>query len=336
MSEKYGEALSIARSEDEKQEIYEKYILGKPEPIESKLAVEPVLRAAVLSLVASGFARTEESLLDFFANSFWGYQYKDIFGLRRKLTSILKKLEQYGFIKIERWLLPTTLGRRISELYLDPESAHHIITGLKNAEIRTPAFAFLHLIAGTVEIGSPLRPRKSDFEEIQEKMLKYESSLLVPLPKEWDIAYELFVASFKTAMMLQDWADERSEEYVLEQYRIRPGELYGRLTNADWLLYSAQELARILSLKEIQTPIIKTRLRLKYGIREELLPLVKLKNIGRVRARRLYGAGLTSLATLKRAPVEKLVRLLGTKLAADVRRQLGLEVEETKKGQLKF
>ena len=48
MDDKFGEAISIAKSEAEKKLIYDKYICGEPEEIVSKLAAEPVLRCAIL------------------------------------------------------------------------------------------------------------------------------------------------------------------------------------------------------------------------------------------------------------------------------------------------
>ena len=46
--EKEGQSIIIASDEDQKEEVYDKYILGQPEEIYSKLAVEPVLRTYLL------------------------------------------------------------------------------------------------------------------------------------------------------------------------------------------------------------------------------------------------------------------------------------------------
>jgi len=54
--DKWGEAILIANNEGDSEELTERYIHGEPEPILSKLAVEPVLRTYLLSLIASKMA----------------------------------------------------------------------------------------------------------------------------------------------------------------------------------------------------------------------------------------------------------------------------------------
>lgn len=330
MEEKYGEAISIAKSGDEKKKILEEYIKGKPEAITSKLAVEPVLRSSILGLISTGFIYTKEGLFDFFKSTFYGFQFKDDFALNEKLIKILEKLEKYEFIiRDDEKLNTTLLGKRIAELYIDPESAWTLINGLKNGTSNMPAFSVLQLICSTVEM-EPLRVTSAEWDEIQAKLIDVEDKLLLKKPSEWDPEYEFFTASVKTAVILEDWIEEKSEEYVLERYKLRPGELYIKLQNADWLIYACQELARILNLKPLQVPIRKTRLRMKYGIRETLIPLVKLKNVGRVRARRLFNSGVKDLGDLKKMDVNKLSALFGTAIAISLKAQVGIKIDSSK------
>jgi len=75
--------------------------------------------------------------------------------------------------------------------------------------------------------------------------------------------------------------------------------------------------------------------RIEKGVKAELLPLVRLEGIGRVRARILYNAGLKTLDDLKKAPIEKLTSLplIGPKLAKKIKDQVGgfIRAEEWKK-----
>lgn len=328
--DKFGEAISIANSVDEKKKILEEYINGKPESITSKLAVEPVLRSSILGLIATGFIYDEEGLFDFFKSTFYGFQFKDDYALQDKLIRILEKLEKYQFIIREDNKIKTTLlGKRIAELYLDPESAWTLIKGLNKGSGNMPAFSILQLICSTVEM-EPLRVTSTEWDEIQAKLIDKEEHLLVKKPSEWDPEYEFFTASIKTALVLEDWIDEKSEEYVLERYKIRPGELYVKIQNADWMLYSCQEISRILNLKSLQIPIRKTRLRMKYGIRESLIPLVKLKNVGRVRARKLFNIGIRDLGDLKKLDIDVLCRLFGKNIALDLKKQVGVTIDPSK------
>jgi len=75
--------------------------------------------------------------------------------------------------------------------------------------------------------------------------------------------------------------------------------------------------------------------RIGKGVRKELLPLVKLKGVGRVRGRILYNAGLRTNEDVKHAPIEKLTSLplIGPRLAKKIKEQVGgfVRKEEWKK-----
>jgi len=122
----------------------------------------------------------------------------------------------------------------------------------------------------------------------------------------------------------------------LEWYRITPGELYSRLQIADWLLYALGELALILKLKEKLKVLKKLRVRMKYGVKEELLPLVKLEGIGRVRARKLYNSGINSIKKLREVPLESLSRLIGVKTAKKIKEQVENKKMETERQKILF
>ena len=84
--------------------------------------------------------------------------------------------------------------------------------------------------------------------------------------------------------------------------------------------------------------VIKLRLRLRYGVKEELLPLVRLENIGRVRARILFRNRIRDIKDLKSVDLATLTHILGEKTALGVKKQLGQEQvevpEHKRKGQI--
>ncbi|MBU2496700.1 MAG: DEAD/DEAH box helicase [Nanoarchaeota archaeon] len=323
-----GEAVCIARTEKEKEIIYEKYILGEPEEIYSKLALEPVLRMYILSLIAVSFATTREKLMDFFEKTFWAHQYGDIEKIESKIERILTNLEKYGFIiqsrekekgKIKENLRATNLGIRVSQLYIDPLSAHHLIKCIEQASVeknnarKLTEIGIMQAISETVEMKPLLNVKQSEYEEIQEELLKNEFNLY----SRPDFVDEFYLSSFKTALMFEEWLNERGEDYLFEKYRIRPGELLVKVHNADWLLYSFEQLAILLGKKEILSDIAKFRVRLKYGAKEELLNLIRLKDIGKVRGRILYNAGIRNIRDVKATSIEKLTQVLKSRLLAE-------------------
>ena len=92
-----------------------------------------------------------------------------------------------------------------------------------------------------------------------------------------------------------------------------------------WLLYASSELAVLLGHKDLAPKILKLKDRVWKGVKPELLPLVRLEGIGRMRARVLYDAGFRSVDDLKRAPIEKLTSLplIGPRIAKRIKEQVG-------------
>jgi helicase len=72
-------------------------------------------------------------------------------------------------------------------------------------------------------------------------------------------------------------------------------------------------------------------LRVQHGVRREVLPLIRLRGIGRVRARRLFNNGIDSIEALRAAGPERVGNILGSGIAARIFEQLdggGGEIEE--------
>jgi len=146
--------------------------------------------------------------------------------------------------------------------------------------------------------------------------------LFQPEPSMYDPEYEDWLNSIKTAWMLDSWIEEKDEEWMLNTFDSRPGETRVKIENANWLLYAVHELARLLGKQPLLKEIVKVRLRLKYGVKEELLPLIKLHQIGRARARKLFQAGIKDLGGIRSAPLAKLSAILGSSVAEKVKDQV--------------
>ena len=354
--EAFGEAITIAKDKPEQEEIYERYVCGVPEDIYSKLAVEPVLRTYLLSLIASGIIRNQKGMTDFFTKTFWAHQFKDLPKLESILAKMLTLLESWKFIEKnsthnnlfisasnlgkpnEEKIQATQLGKRVSELYLDPLTARALLDRLQNLNHTKTSFSLLQMVSHTLEMRPLLTVKVKEQDKIQEELVKRYDLLLQEEPSAFDPEYDDFINSIKTALFFEGWIDEKDEDYLLETFDIRPGEIKVKLDRADWLLYAAEELAKIHAWHEHTKEIAKLRIRIKHGAKEELLPLLKLKGIGRVRGRRLFAHGLKDLGDIKKADLTSLSQILGKAVAEDIKKQLGEEIIEvpkgTRKGQL--
>ncbi len=317
--DRVGLAYSIARNESEADFVFEKYVKGEIESIYSVLGVEPVLRCHVLASIASSFTRTGDSLTEFFQSTFFGFQY-GIEGFSSLLEKVLDKLEFWGFIRtgMDGLLLPTDLGRRISELYIDPQTAFNYINLMQKAEKedRFPSLGLLEMLCDSAELPL-LYVKKGDEQTLWEEAFQNPGQLL----RELD-GFELdygFLERYRTAKLLELWVSEASEEFIYKRFNIPPGMLYRKTSVAEWLAYSASEIARILELKKSAGEMSKMELRLRNGVREELVPLIKIKGIGRIRARRLYNMGYKKPSDLREADIKELASVVGRETARKIK-----------------
>lgn len=312
-----GRALLIAKSKDDLRGLYERYIDGELEPVESKLGVESVLRTHLLSFIATKFLTSKEAISDFMSGTFYGYQYSDMHDLNRIIGRVLKELQEWNFVEnYGSMYRATKIGERVSELYIDPMSAKWMIDSLPKA---SDGISVLFMISNTVE----MRPYVKIVEEAEERFFSYQQMIESEggyiLSEE--VGYYDPLKPFSTSIMLNDWVGEKHEQEITAKFGTTPGALYTKINNADWLLYSAAELGKLLKISSRK--LVEMRVRMRYGIKEELMDLVRLEGIGRVRARLLFMNGIPDVKSMRKdGSGEKVERLLGKELAKRIYEQL--------------
>ncbi len=315
--DKMGRALLIAKSKDDLRGLYERYIDGELEPVESKLGVESVLRTHLLSFIATKFLTSKEAISDFMSGTFYGYQYSDMHDLNRIIGRVLKELQEWNFVEnYGSMYRATKIGERVSELYIDPMSAKWMIDSLPKA---SDGISVLFMISNTVE----MRPYVKIVEEAEERFFSYQQMIESEggyiLSEE--VGYYDPLKPFSTSIMLNDWVGEKHEQEITAKFGTTPGALYTKINNADWLLYSAAELGKLLKISSRK--LVEMRVRMRYGIKEELMDLVRLEGIGRVRARLLFMNGIPDVKSMRKdGSREKVERLLGKELAKRIYEQL--------------
>lgn len=320
-----GEAVAVAKKPGMKNEIVDRYIRGDLEQLYSKVGVEPVLRMHALSLIASNVVNTMKQLTDFFSDTFYAHQYGDLEDITDTLEDLVRDYIAYGFVEETGGTLEaTTLGERIAELYIDPLTAKNLLEGLKKSEDSgAKLLSYVHLLCNTQEMQPWLRVKKGEKEEIDTLIEEFEPFFLTAVPSHFDYEYDDFREAFKTALFFMDWMDEDTEDELMEQYGITPGGIHARKRDMDWLLYAADELCTLQEWEDAQEIIRRLRTRIKYGVKQELLSLIKLDHIGRVRARKLYNQGIETAADIRDAESATLRKLLGKKTAKKIQEQVG-------------
>ncbi len=307
-----GEAILIASRSHEVDELLENYVLQEPEPVYSKMGTGPAVRSHILAAIASHGYRTREELAKLVKHTLYASQY----GPRRlvdRLERTLRYLIEKGFVEDRQGILtPTRLGLRVSELYIDPRTAETVLKGLRAERPKATAIGYLHLIAMTPDM--PKLPMRSGDHRRLEALLDAHYPELVLRPEDVEILdrddYRDYLAALKTALMLADWINELDMDTLLKRYDVGPGDVRAYAETAAWLAYAAAELAK-LEKPEKYAELANLHLRIKHGVKEELLELVRVPGIGRVRARRLYDAGLRSIDDLRKAEPAKILSIAG-------------------------
>jgi helicase len=325
--DKEGESILIAKTSDEADYLMEGYILAKPERIWSRLAVEKIIRGHVLATIASDFAHSEQGIYEFFAKTFYAYQY-DVKAIKSIIGKILKYLYNEEMIEVDGdEIYATKFGKRISELYIDPMSGVVIRQALKNKPKDATDFGLLHLIAHTPDMGPIMRPYSREIDPLAVALEQHQDELFTDIPSQWEdhFAFEEFLGEIKTALVMKSWIEEVSEEKMIQQFNVQPGDLYRIIENAKWLLHATDEIAELFGDKSILPLTSELVERVSKGIRKELLPIVRLEGVGRVRGRIMFNAGYQNIEEIKRASIEDLTNLplVGPRLAKKIKEQVG-------------
>jgi replicative superfamily II helicase len=84
------------------------------------------------------------------------------------------------------------------------------------------------------------------------------------------------------------------------------------------------EFAKLFNRDDILETLSDLRIRTKYGVKQELLPLIKLEGVGRIRARALYNAGFVDIKILKSTSESTIssISKIGPSIAKKIKKQL--------------
>ncbi len=335
--DKYGESLLIARNADEAEWLMENYVLAQPEKLWSKLAVEKVLRPHVLSTIAAGYARSEEGLYEFFSRTLYAHQYGPRM-IKGKIGEILRFLCKEEMVVMEgKEVTPSRFGKRVAELYIDPESAVILRDGLYNRAKKLTDFSLLHLVCKTPDLAPRPRPRGGEVETLSLLATQHSDEFTFDTPEQFEdpITYDEFLSELKATQVLLDWATESSEDQILETRKVEPGDLLRLVQGSEWLVFAAQELGRLFGHKDLLAPLEVLRVRVAKGVKPELVKLVALEGVGRVRARMLYSVGVKTVEDIKERSLTELMSVptIGPALAKRIKEQAGglIKTEEWEK-----
>lgn len=313
----YGEALLYTKYENLVDILIEDYIKSDIEPIESQLLKGENLDMTILGLVSSYRVLRSEAVSSFIYNTLCYLQYNEA-RINKKLSRSIHHLVDGGLVRYDsgrdRFSI-TPIGERAAQLYILPSTAIYFVSTFQSMDVPLSDLVLLYHVSRTKDMGSlPVRKRDVDtiIGEIEAGFMDELGWLVENLVDKYLIAGDIDeLSAWKTAFTLYDWINEKGENDILKKWGVEPGDLYVLRSNGEWLSYAASEMARVIGKKDIYIRYRELSLRIKHGVKRELLPLVHLPGVGRRKARILYANGYKTILDLKKASIEELMSIPG-------------------------
>ena len=246
----------------------------------------------------------------------------------------------------------TAMGERITQLYLDPLSASIIRTGLRRAVRRivrdigpVTNFGLLHLATSTPDFTS-LWAKNSEMDANSKLWIKtnaIESELLSE--SSYD---EMLLSNVKSAWMIEMWINEDNIRSIEKELDVNPGDIHYRVDIIEWLIHASREIIltddvfsdeHINQIAEIVKRLDILRLRVRHGCKNDLLSLVNIPHVGRMRARELSSKGLRNpqdVANMSQKQMSELLRMRGwgPQLLDKIMLEVGKVLNKSGKGEI--
>ena len=262
--------------------------IKSPTKLSSKLADKNILGFHVLAEIKNGAITNMETLKEWYSYTLANIQVEN---LDKDLAEIvINELKNWNMLRVEddgTYRL-TALGLVPATMYLWPNDVHHWHKGFKaiDSENQWHSDLALSYVLGTtpsVQLGYVPRNDEEEVAEYTSKVQEYLPNAFVRSVIAKDL-YELMSRGVTSPKV-------RAFQYDME-----------RIQSA---------LGRINSIyKWNHENVLDTlHIRIKYGIKADLVQLCALPSIGGARAKKLYDAGVKTIANVKanRSKVEKLI-----------------------------
>ena len=335
----HGEAVVVAPPSYDADEVLDYYVRGEIEPIESKMTGEKAMRTHVLSLIVTTPGIRASDASGFFAGTLGGLQ-AGAAAVEAAVDSAAGFLSESEMV-VERGgrLAATDFGKKTSRLYLDPATAvsfRRVIEDAPRPAAPEPPTAggrrpraraapaarpqrhtlgLLYEVTDCTEFFPKMSMRREDEDAAADLFDGRGAELLRPAyPYECN----------RGLLALDAWISEATDAALADRLKVEAGDMHRMAEAAEWLLRCMGELAMDLGRADLASEVATLRTRVRYGVSEDLIDLVSVRGIGRVRARALYGSGVRDRAALSAMPVEKLASVdkIGRAVASSIKAQL--------------
>lgn len=321
-SEDFGRSILLARNKRELENLWENYIIAKPEIVESQISEKIGFDCSLLGLLASKICSTREELLYFMELTFFGFieSKKSPETYREKIKSeIDQSIDDFirmNFLIEKEQLYVTELGQRCAQELLSPDTVSFLYNMIKTNEKKiTSAFDYdtltpglIHLCCCTDDSDNLYYPRsRTEIQELRATWFVNRNSYFFE-PQD----YVKFAITHRTTRMILRWMEGISY-FELSAYA--PAGSIKRISgNIHWLL---KGLARICEKplfgfdQKFSEFLYDLAERVYFGVPEDALHIARLrvKGIHRRRSINIANSGYTTIDKLLEAKNEDLNKI---------------------------
>lgn len=299
-----GEAVVVSKNDT--YDILGRYIHGEPETIRSQIYAQ--LDIHMLSLIVSQPGITLQQIDNFFDGTLGGLRHKIVVDHDLKVLHDLKMVETLD----NNRYAATKLGELTSKLYIRPNTANRFLRTIKKShKKRENTLGFLHAMTESSEFFPKMALLNSQYSAVYEFLAQHRKEMIDEL-YSYDISRSL--------LGLYGWINEETEKEISERYKLESGDVHRAVEMSRWLLSCMADLAKYKKARHAQDELESLRVRVINGIRGELVPLVQVRYIGRVRARALYRVGVRSVSDIRGmslADIQKICKV-GLRIAKSI------------------
>lgn len=301
-----GYSYLIAKTLPEAEQLQYQYVYGEIEATNSRLLENrDAVYRQIISQVAAGMAKNPGELMEFFKDTFSGFQmnhseYSSLFAsdtMEYQIKEALDFLTEHGMIQIvPDGLRATAFGMLIAKSNYAVQTAVRLKEFARSGGEFDPSRLIYEICRTPDLIPISFKGRKSR-DPVRDRL--NSAGLFVV-----DVGNEE-----ATAATLMEWMDERSEYEIENAFNVYAASTRRAAYEASLLVKFHREICQVLGIYTGLDLMETLAARLYYGVKEELLPLVVgIKRLGRRRARALVDAFGRDLRYVSR---EELLRIEG-------------------------
>ncbi len=316
-----GYSYLIAKSLDEAYNLKDYYVYGEVEATNSKLLEnKDAVYRQIIAQVASKLSNNQTKILDFFNQTFYGYQmvhneYMSVFAaesMEYEINTALEFLIQNGIIQpTPEGVKTTDFGTLIAKTNYSVESA-----------VRLKEFA----LQGEFDIYKLIYEisKTPDMPKIAFKGRKSKEPVRDKLNNKGIFVVDTGLAE-ATAATLIEWIDERTEYQIENAFNVYAAATRRAAYEASQMIKFYRDICQVFGIYSYTDKLDKLSARLYYGVKDDVISLVvSVKRLGRKRARALCNTFGSDLSYVSKEELMK-VEGIGPKIAESIKKKFNAE-----------